>query len=532
MDREFIATYRSRGVMRLDSADGTSLLPESAKARGLIALILASSDGWRRRQWLQDKLWSDRGRDQAAGSLRQALSQIRKALGAHADLLEATRQSVSFDVGRIETIEDGDGEFLEDLDVRDPEFECWLAGERRRRVLPRAPAGGAEIGQLSIHHRKRWTIAVCAEGDGEGLAAWSARLLADDLGRTLRELFAADVIIGQPPDDNAWVVSVACFPAAPNRLGLRLSLEHPASLRQLWSGHETVPLRGGPPIEDPAIQRLANQLVEAVGDALLLEHCADSAAESADVLCRQAVRRMFTMRPEAVAEADAMFARAYAMEGRGLYLAWRAQVRTIQRVERHDGYDTSSLIAAGEDLAARAMELEPNNSMVLALLANAGVYLRHDVSGSLDMAMRSVLLNPGNAMAWWALSAARLYAGQTKDSYENAVRARNLAILSPHRYWWDNQQLYAALLLGRFAESIALLKRSVGQCSNFRPTYRYLTTLLASKGDEEGALRAAERLQALEPDFSIDRLVRDREYPASLIHRAPGLDLDRLAALA
>ena len=60
---------------------------------------------------------------------------------------------------------------------------------------------------------------------------------------------------------------------------------------------------------------------------------------------------------------------------------------------------------------------------------------------------------------------------------------------------------------------------------------RYLIAFYANDDQPENALDLAARLLDLEADFSGERLVRDRDYPASLLHRAPGLDLKKLESL-
>jgi DNA-binding SARP family transcriptional activator len=128
--------FHVRGPFRVQEPGGADITPKGSKLRGLLLLLLTSPTGKRARVWLQDKLWSDRARVQSAASLRQALFQIRGAFGTHKDLLIADRLEVALAFGRIRICEEGTGEFAEGLDVRDEEFEQWLAVERARRSEP------------------------------------------------------------------------------------------------------------------------------------------------------------------------------------------------------------------------------------------------------------------------------------------------------------------------------------------------------------------------------------------------------------
>jgi hypothetical protein len=125
------------GPFQLRNTQGVNLTPRSQKAQGLLALVGTSRNLRRSRTWLQDKLWSDRGREQGAASLRQCLCEIRSVLRSHATCFRTESGWISLDPDRIlvnakpaEGSGGGDAEFLEGVDVRDPEFEDWLRSQR------------------------------------------------------------------------------------------------------------------------------------------------------------------------------------------------------------------------------------------------------------------------------------------------------------------------------------------------------------------------------------------------------------------
>ena len=140
------------GSLAVTDANNLARTPRSQKSRALIAMLALSPRGSRSRVWLRNKLWSDRAEEQASASLRQALVEIRKALGPAADqLIHADKHTISLDLGRVrvdalevlQAFRNPDGgsntflpivtqsEFLEGLDVCDPEFEEWLTLERQ-----------------------------------------------------------------------------------------------------------------------------------------------------------------------------------------------------------------------------------------------------------------------------------------------------------------------------------------------------------------------------------------------------------------
>lgn len=122
--------------------DGSTLDIVGKKNQAILAMLACEPSGRRSRHWLQYKLWSERGHAQGAASLRQALTQIRRALGPTSNILKSTREFVELDMSRV-VVDTGDldgllsdtprnatREFLEGLEIADPEFDEWVRLER------------------------------------------------------------------------------------------------------------------------------------------------------------------------------------------------------------------------------------------------------------------------------------------------------------------------------------------------------------------------------------------------------------------
>ena len=530
--RHWDARIHLTGRFKVELMSGEDITPKSAKAQAVLALLVTSNNGSRSRSWLQSRLWSDRASEQASGSLRQCLVQLRQSLSRIPGFLETTRQRVSIDPARIEIVAFDDEEILEGLDVRDGEFENWLRAYRERagRSLPLEVTRPVEPARAA-RRQKLVSVRWAASGDAQaGHTNWLGQLLSDNVARQLRETFSVQVVVGERPDadENLWHVDIEICQFSAAAVGVRFSLIHAAGGHQIWAGNKTVEMQGAPPTDHPDLALLSNQLIEAAGDALFL---ADGPDENCpDTLCRYAIRSMFEINPDDVQIADQMFDRAFKIEPRGLYLAWRAQAKTIIKIERH-GADEQALHEEAEALCARALELEPNNSMVLATVANTYCLTIRDYERSLFLAGRSTLLNPSNPMAWFALSSASMYAGKSKDALQYTLKANQLALTSPHRFWWDSQVFAAALTSGKLAEAQFFAESCHAQKPDFRPPLRYLIALFSNSGHNDRAIAMADRLTKLEPDFSIERLVKDREYPSALLHKDIGIDLAKVSDL-
>src|SRR5512134_3396239 len=94
------AQLRLLGGFDLHSAEGRAAIPAGRKVRALLAcLALSPGKPWPREK-LMALLWSDRGEEQARASLRQALAELRRALGEPSPL-RTEHDAVSLDPAMI-----------------------------------------------------------------------------------------------------------------------------------------------------------------------------------------------------------------------------------------------------------------------------------------------------------------------------------------------------------------------------------------------------------------------------------------------
>src|SRR6185295_2865595 len=137
------------GPVRLVSSAGDDLTPKARKTRALLTLIALSRTPLPRAR-LSDLLWGDRGDEQAKGSLRQALYELRSLssngyIVADREAVGAGAKKLSTDVSLVQRfIDDTDAAELADalddvespllggLDDITPELDDWLRDERSR----------------------------------------------------------------------------------------------------------------------------------------------------------------------------------------------------------------------------------------------------------------------------------------------------------------------------------------------------------------------------------------------------------------
>jgi DNA-binding SARP family transcriptional activator len=153
--------------------DGKPVAIAAKKARALLGYLALRQGAEIPRSVLTGLLWGERSEEQARGSLRQRLSELRAALsGSSAPTIPASKESVTWapssawiDAKVVESaaVSADEGalrdaaaligsELMEGLSIAEPAFEQWLTAERERfllltgtvctRLMERAERGG------------------------------------------------------------------------------------------------------------------------------------------------------------------------------------------------------------------------------------------------------------------------------------------------------------------------------------------------------------------------------------------------------
>lgn len=192
---------RMIGMFEVRDEAGQDRTPRGSKARALLAMLCQTPGHCRPRRWLEARLWSDRGQEQASGSLRQALTELRKALGPLADHLASDRDGIALaDFGTDLTSDPSAArqalaqgrELLEGIDIIDPAFRLWLAEERQRVA--------EQLGVGSHSARAAVPFSLRLADLPEGIEATIARELAGAIARLTAEYLLGEGMRRFPGD--------------------------------------------------------------------------------------------------------------------------------------------------------------------------------------------------------------------------------------------------------------------------------------------------------------------------------------------
>lgn len=524
------------GQFRIETADGDNLTPRGAKAQGLLALLASGSNMRRSRTWLQDKLWSDRGQQQASASLRQSIAEIKKCFGKYAHIMNADRRSVSLNMEKVTlsnpiSVGNMPLEFLEGIDIRDAEFEDWLRLARSKDGA-KFTSNNISDGLSSVAKPKPRGIILKAHNNFPSSLHVLENQFIDSVTKSLREFHSAEIFLEEPEQasHNLLIVLIQAYEFQGSSLGLRVIVQDVDSNKTLWSENVISNEVSGPISQCIDHFGLGHQLVSALSD-ILTKPTEDSMMDNnASLFANMALRKMFTMRHEDLVEAETLLEKAAEIENRGIFHAWRAQLAAIQFIEQQ-GACKKELSDKSKHFCTLAMTEEPHNSNVLSAVANSKLVFENNVIASAELAKLGVEINPGNPLAWWALANANLYSEEKQEAYKAAKMAQRLSERSPFRFWSDFQVSLIAAVTGRLDEAKKFGELSSSLASSFRPPMRYLTALYALEGDIENATRTAENLTSIEHKFSIDRMINDAEYPISMMRKSGLLNTARLSEI-
>lgn len=523
------------GPFHIRHGEAGDITPRGEKARAMLALLATSPSGSRARIWLQDRLWSDRGREQGAANLRQTLSEIRKCLAPAPGLLRADRKIIGLDPALFDIRDEaGDGEFLEGADVRDEEFESWLAVERAARAMPEKRQAKGEGPQPGRQQREPVRAFIRVNNHGSDADRLVGQIVADCVALTLRETLQISALVGEDGaeagGDFDIHLPIDIYRLSAVEIRIRTAAQERRNGRLIWSDMRPVRMVGNLPADEAGLLAIINQLAEALAEDYQSQAERDPLPRPPGAALHLALQHLFTMSESGADRADSILQRMQEEQESGLVLAWRAHLRAIRLVERHS-VERSVMLSEGRAFCDAALRREPSNSLVLAVLANSRLILDGDVTACRELSALSIELNRATPLGWWASAAASLYAGRNEEAWRSASHAYSLVGPTRFRFWWDLQMALSAALTGRNEQAIQHAERAHVIAPEFRPPLRYLIALYSQRGDAEKARHSAEKLRLLEPDFSVEQMVRDERYPASLIRRGNLISDEALAQL-
>jgi len=536
------------GTFKVMDAHGKDLTPRGRKACGLLALVALSQGKRRSRSVIQDKLWSDRGAEQGAASLRQTLSEIRRALGPHRDCLITDTRIVALDTEQV-AVDLDDGEalaglgaqpepptLLEGLEVRDAEFQHWLRDQRAAFENRISGQGNTDLpasvvarpaavlpGIVTRSERARpWVRFDNSGASVSESARFLTHIVSDAVAKGLRE--GGDVEIS-PEGANGPGLEIAVDAALLGRhVCIRIAFREVDTGAQVWSDACTIAMDIAFITDSIDLKALVHRTVTAAGRQLRrLSEVQNAAIPTAYNLAFDALEHLFSLKDGSVERADAMLAQAFEQSNVATLLAWRGYARTFQLGEA-PACDWDAISKEADSFVRQALERDPDNSTVLALASYVQSFAMRNYAAGCDLAEKSLTANPNNPLALAFLGRAQSYLGNNEVGHEFTSQALKVVGNSPYTYTIYFLGGMTALLTGRYEEAVRLAEVARALAPNYKAPQRYLVPLYLKTGRPDQARDALRRMHELEPNFSLSTM-REQRYPSTGMRQAGLLDL-------
>jgi adenylate cyclase len=215
---------------------------------------------------------------------------------------------------------------------------------------------------------------------------------------------------------------------------------------------------------------------------------------------------------------DPDYARSHAMLATSYCAAWVNPVDS--------DFLTPDAIDRAEQLARKAIQLDPNLSFARAVLAIVLVW-RRDYETCMNQIDRAVALNPNNPD--WRLGMVLTIAGHAKRAIDLLEACRRL---DPFHHLLTGGHLgFAHYMLGQYAQALPFLRDFTAQAPKFLHGHIWLAATLARLGLREEARAEVEEVRRLRPQYASARSLRQIFSFRDAKDEAHFLDALRLAGL-
>lgn len=516
------------GPLRVDLPDGPAPGGLGRRARAMLAFLATRPDLRAERTTLAALLWSDRPEAQARASLRQELSAMRRHLPD--GTVGADRFAVWLEAARVEVRRDGTGPFLEGFDLASEGFEDWLRAERQHPAAA-APAPAPPVARC---RRDAPTLAVLPFDEiGTPGGDMFADGVVEEITGALSRVGEFHVIARQ--SSYALRGAGLSIPEAAARLGadyllegivqrggdrvrisVRLVRDHDA--HAVWSerlddrlddlfalqdriaaqvaGHLSPTLRAAEIARAGRRRPEARTAHELVLTGIPHFWVHDGAAN------RRAIRAFDAAVAADPGNAHALAMKAWAHAQDCCYL-WTLDVDGARR----------DAIAAAE----AAFPLARDHPPTLTALSAATALARSDFESAEDLARRALAIDPNNAWAWLRMGWTATYLGRPAAALEHFDRAETLSPLDPFRFNMDFGRGCALRTLRRLDEAVDAIERGMRAAPAAHWANRMLFGTLWLAGREAEAIAAGRRWLDAHPGLSrgilMDGMVAWRHDP-------------------
>lgn len=512
-----------RGPFRLESAEGSELvsLGLGEKNKALIAILAMRRGQACPRTYIKDKLWSDRAETQGRNSLRQALQQIRRAVGKHQKdfiITDGGPLALSDSVW-VDLLDDSDlrgqkfdrDEILAGINVKDQQFKIWLSSLRERLVLQPLSDLSSEKKFSLVHQGVSIGILPSVTNQNDQMASLMGNLF---LERVITSLGYFDFFDVRDFRDEHRTSRGACdfFLTLTSiniggELTLSLQLNQVLENRWIWGHHLNLDVSS---ISSAGLSlhtsRVVDQLTTKIYQSMDQLNCDQHQAAR---LVISGIDQMMCPGKVSLGSAVKDLETACKIDPKGSYFAWHAYSAT-HMFELKSGQSHNELMNWADELVARALESDPHNPLARTLLTHVYSFLFRDLDRAEALISPLAVSPPDTPLYYYVMGCLRLYQGKIGDARSNARKARQLGAFSPFSHMFSSLNSMLETMSADYPAAIRMgeeaLRKQLPGGNFFQPTLRYLTVAYANNGDMINAKRVYKMYKTQAPEFNVSQL--------------------------
>jgi TolB-like protein/class 3 adenylate cyclase len=291
-----------------------------------------------------------------------------------------------------------------------------------------------------------------------------------------------------------------------NRLRVNVQLVDAESGKHLWADRFEKPVADLFDMQDAIVSRLAHTL----GDQLVVAEARRAERslhpDAMDLTFQGQACLYKGTDPKHLTQARDFFERALAIDHRTV-----GALVGIATVDQRMGAslltdDRAASFSAAETNLIKALSLAPDHAEAHGTLGGVYIFTNRAAQGIAECE-HALLLDRNLARVHSAIGLAKYFMGQSAETEGHILEAFRLSPRDMMAYQWIYFVGAAKLHLGTDAEAVAWLRRSIEANRNFPTSHFALAAALGLLGAIDEARAAAKAALALNPGFTIRRLL-------------------------
>jgi adenylate cyclase len=167
--------------------------------------------------------------------------------------------------------------------------------------------------------------------------------------------------------------------------------------------------------------------------------------------------------------------------------------------------------AKAAELAAKAIELDPQNALALATYGHLRSFLFHDYDTALVYFDRALAVGPNNSLAWLLSSGTLSYVGRTVEAVQHAEHGLHLSPFDKSIFYYYTFLCLAHYSNKTYQDAIKWGKLALSENPSYTSNHRFLAAALVAADRIEEAREVAAAFMRLEPKFGLHVYAQTRQ---------------------